>query len=328
MTAGTDSPYEPLLVGAGGMGYVRARDTRLDRIVALKISKAQFSQQFEHEAHAAALLNHPNICTLYDIGPNYLVMEYVEGHPLQGPLNEGQAVRLAIQIAGALDAAHRKGIVHRDLKPGNILVTKSGAKILDFGLAKIEAPRTHPVRMDAPPEEIATEEIWEQAGAYGTVLYMSPEQLQRRRTDSRSDIFSFGLVLYEMLTGKHPFNAGNVAELVAAMVGGASPSVADVASPALNRGVGNAWRPIRTSAGNPHMTYGFTQWNGKLSESIRAEAAAAGSDRAQIVEMVACHCSGRPCGGVRRRRALRVVEARGAGSNREALHLAARRNHW
>jgi eukaryotic-like serine/threonine-protein kinase len=218
------------------MGEVyKARDTRLDRIVALKLSKDQFSQQFEREAHAAALLNHPNICTLYDIGPNYLVMEYVDGHPLRGPMSADHAVKLAIQIAGALDAAHRKGIVHRDLKPGNILVTKSEAKILDFGLAQIEEPRTNPVRFDAPPEEIATEEIWEQAGAFGTVLYMSPEQLQRKKTDYRTDIYSFGLVLYEMLTGKHPYHAENVAGLVAAMVGGAIPSVADIATPALNR---------------------------------------------------------------------------------------------
>jgi Tol biopolymer transport system component len=218
------------------MGEVyKARDTRLDRIVALKISKDQFSQQFEHEAHAAALLNHPNICTLYDIGPNYLVMEYVEGHPLRGPMNADQAIGLAIQIAGALDAAHRKGIVHRDLKPGNILVSKAGAKILDFGLAQIEAPRTNPVRSDAPPEEIATEEIWEQAGAFGTVLYMSPEQLQRKKTDYRTDIYSFGLVLYEMLTGKHPYHAENVAGLVGVMVGAPIPSVAEVATPALNR---------------------------------------------------------------------------------------------
>jgi Tol biopolymer transport system component len=218
------------------MGEVyKARDTRLDRVVALKISKDQFSQQFEHEAHAAALLNHPNICTLYDIGPNYLVMEFVDGQPLRGPMNAHQAVKLAIQIAAALDAAHRKGIVHRDLKPGNILVSKAGVKILDFGLAQIEAPRTNPVRSDAPPEEIATEEIWEQAGAFGTVLYMSPEQLQRKKTDFRTDIYSFGLVLYEMLTGKHPYQAENVAGLVGAMVGGPIPSVAEVATPALNR---------------------------------------------------------------------------------------------
>src|ERR1700685_2814896 len=109
-------PYEILApIGAGGMGEVyKACDTRLDRIVAIKVSKEQFSERFEREARTVAALNHPNVCTLYDVGPNYLVMEYVEGHPLQGPLNEGQAVRLAIQIAGALDAAHRKGIVHRD----------------------------------------------------------------------------------------------------------------------------------------------------------------------------------------------------------------------
>lgn len=238
MTAGDKlGPYEILsLVGTGGMGDVyKARDTRLDRIVALKISKEEFPQQFAHEARAAALLNHPNICTLYDIGPNYLVMEYVDGHPLQGPLAADLALKLAVQIAGALDAAHRKGIVHRDLKPGNILVTKSGVKILDFGLAQIQEPHTAPVRVDAPPEEIATEEIWEQAGAYGTVLYMSPEQLQRKRTDYRSDIYSFGLVLYEMLTGRHPFVAQNIAELVAKMVGSPVPSVAEISSPALNR---------------------------------------------------------------------------------------------
>src|SRR4030088_2684327 len=137
-------PYEIVTpLGAGGMGEVyKARDTRLDRIVAVKVSKTAFSERFDREARAVAALNHPNICTLHDVGPNYLVMEYLDGQPLKGPLPLDQALRLAIQIADALDAAHRKGIVHRDLKPGNILVMKSGVKLLDFGLAKLGAPRS------------------------------------------------------------------------------------------------------------------------------------------------------------------------------------------
>src|SRR5229473_7829900 len=135
-------PYEILaLIGAGGMGEVyKARDTRLDRIVAIKVCKEQFSQRFEQEARAIATLNHPHICTLYDVGSNYLVMEYIDGQPLKGPLPLDDALRFAAQIADALDAAHRKGITHRDLKPGNILVTKAGGnhcvKLLDFGLAR------------------------------------------------------------------------------------------------------------------------------------------------------------------------------------------------
>src|SRR3974390_2473657 len=130
-------PYEILEpLGVGGMGEVyRARDTRLGRIVAIKTSKAEFSDRFEREAHAVAALNHPNICTLHDIGPNYLVMELIEGTPLAGPLPPDVALRHAVQIADALSAAHAKGITHRDLKPANILVTGSGIKLLDFGLA-------------------------------------------------------------------------------------------------------------------------------------------------------------------------------------------------
>src|SRR5215469_6507579 len=124
-------------LGAGGMGVVyRARDTRLGRTVALKVSNAEFSQRFEHEASAIALINHPHICQLYDVGPNYLVMELVDGVPLKGPLPLSKAVEYGGQILEALDAAHRKGVVHRDLKPSNILVTKQGVKLLDFGLAK------------------------------------------------------------------------------------------------------------------------------------------------------------------------------------------------
>src|ERR1700736_2129913 len=131
-------PYEILApIGAGGMGEVyKARDTRLNRIVAIKSSNEKFSERFEREARAVAALNHPNICQLYDVGPNYLVMEFVEGETLKGPLPLPRAIEYAAQILDALDAAHKKGIIHRDLKPANILVTKHGIKLLDFGLAK------------------------------------------------------------------------------------------------------------------------------------------------------------------------------------------------
>src|SRR5271155_3455585 len=131
-------PYEILVpIGAGGMGEVyKARDTRLDRIVAIKVSKSEFSERFEREARAVAALNHPNICQLYDVGADYLVMEYVEGAVLKGPFPLDQALKYAAQICDALDAAHKKNITHRDLKPANILVTKAGVKLLDFGLAK------------------------------------------------------------------------------------------------------------------------------------------------------------------------------------------------
>src|SRR6204780_3902696 len=133
-------PYEILSrIGAGGMGQVwKARDTRLDRVVAIKTSSAKFSERFEREARAVAALNHPHICTLYDVGPDYLVMEYVEGPEIKGPLPLDQTLKLAIQLASALEAAHRKSITHRNLKPANILTTKSGVKVLDFGLAKFE----------------------------------------------------------------------------------------------------------------------------------------------------------------------------------------------
>src|SRR5687767_14202835 len=141
LAAGTRlGPYEILShLGAGGMGEVwKARDTRLNRLVAIKASLGSFSERFEREARAIAAVNHPHVCSLYDVGPDYLVMEYVEGECLRGPVPLARALELAEQILDALDAAHEKGIVHRDLKPGNILLTKSGVKVLDFGLAKIE----------------------------------------------------------------------------------------------------------------------------------------------------------------------------------------------
>ena len=188
-------PYEILVpIGSGGMGDVyKARDTRLDRIVAIKVSKTEFSERFEREARAVAALNHSNICTLHDVGPNYLVMEYIEGHPLKGPLPLDQALKYAAQICEALEAAHKKGITHRDLKPQNILVTKAGVKLLDFGLARI-----------ANSDQTLT-----MAGAVmGTPAYMSPEQWAGKPGDARTDIYCFGCVLYEMLTGKRAVQEG------------------------------------------------------------------------------------------------------------------------
>src|SRR5437763_7505642 len=187
----TGAPLGPYVllapIGAGGMGEVwKARDTRLDRIVAVKTSKEQFSERFEQEARAVAALNHPHICQLYDVGPDYLVMEYVEGAPLKGPMPIAQAVVYAGQILEALDAAHRKGITHRDLKPANILLTKQGIKLLDFGLAK----QTVPLQ-----ETDATKALTGQGQILGTLQYMSPEQLQGKPTDARSDLFAFGCVL-------------------------------------------------------------------------------------------------------------------------------------
>jgi serine/threonine protein kinase len=206
-------PYEILLpIGAGGMGAVyRARDPRLNRDVAIKVSNARFSERFEREAKAIAALNHPNICQIYDIGPNYLVMEYIEGTPPKGPVAPAEAVRLALGIAAALEAAHARGITHRDLKPANVLVTQSGIKLLDFGLALVNDNAEAGIH-DAPTALTA-------AGAVmGTVAYMSPEQAQGKLADARSDIFSFGLVLYELLSGRRAFGGESAVETMAAII--------------------------------------------------------------------------------------------------------------
>jgi len=202
-------PYELLSpLGEGGMGEVwKARDTRLDRVVAVKVSKAEFTERFEREARAVAALNHPHICQLYDVGPNYLVMELAEGSPLKGPLAVEKAVEYAGQILDALDAAHRKGIIHRDLKPGNILVTKQGIKLLDFGLAKQEAPL-------GQTDATMTKGLTGEGQILGTLQYMSPEQLQAKPADARSDIFAFGCVLYEMLSGKRAFTGASAASVI------------------------------------------------------------------------------------------------------------------
>ena len=223
-------PYEILApIGAGGMGEVyKARDTRLDRIVAIKVSKTEFSERFEREARAIATLNHPHICQLYDVGSNFLVMEYIEGAPLKGPLPLDQALKYAVQICDALDAAHKKSITHRDLKPANILVTKAGVKLLDFGLAKL-GPAVK------AGEATMTMALTGKGEILGTLFYMSPEQLQGKDADARSDIFAFGLVLYEMLTGKRAFDGSSQASVIAAILERPAPSVAEVATAALDR---------------------------------------------------------------------------------------------
>ena len=188
-------PYEiESAIGAGAMGEVyRARDTRLDRIVAIKQLTPEHRERVEREARAIAALNHPHICQVYDVGPDYLVLEYLEGEPVRGPLPADEAVRVATQIAGALQAAHERGVLHRDLKPANIMLTPGGtAKLLDFGVAK---------RLERAPDAAETLP----GTLLGTPAYMSPEQIEGQPLDARSDVFSFGAVLYEILSGRRPF---------------------------------------------------------------------------------------------------------------------------
>ena len=206
-------PYELVsAIGRGGMGEVwKARDTRLDRTVAIKFCPNQFSGRFLREARAVAALNHPNICTLHDIGPDYLVMEFIDGTSPRGPLAPAEAVRLALGIAAALEAAHCKGITHRDLKPANVLVTQSGIKLLDFGLALVNDNAGMGIA-DAPTA------LSVPGAVMGTVAYMSPEQAQGKPADARSDIFSFGLVLYELLSGRRAFAGNSEVETMAAII--------------------------------------------------------------------------------------------------------------
>jgi eukaryotic-like serine/threonine-protein kinase len=193
-------------IGAGGMGEVwKARDTRLGRTVAIK-RLLEHLERFEQEARAISALNHPNICQLYDIGPDYLVLEYIEGQPLRGPLPIGEAIRAVLPIAAALEQAHRRGILHRDLKPANILLTSSGtAKLLDFGLAKV-------LRGEIDVTQSADGMI------VGTATYMSPEQAQGQPADVRSDIFSFGAVVYELVSGRRPFAGNTGVQILAAVL--------------------------------------------------------------------------------------------------------------
>ena len=234
-------PFEILApLGAGGMGEVyRARDTRLDRTVAIKLLPAELVnapgrrvERFRHEARAIARITHPNICTLHDVGEDgsaiFLVMEYVEGGTLAARLADGAlplplALRVAIQIADALDHAHRQGVVHRDLKPANIMLTRDSVKLLDFGLAKL-AERDDEVPIDAT----RTERLTEAGIIVGTVPYMAPEQIEGREVDARTDIFSFGAVLYEIVCGRRPFAGDSRASLMAAIVAAEPPPLSSL----------------------------------------------------------------------------------------------------
>ena len=207
-------PYEILeAIGAGGMGEVyKARDTRLDRTVAIKLSKEQFTERFEREARTVAALNHPNVCTLFDVGPDYLVMEFVEGTMLRGPVPLEQVRIYALQICDALEAAHGKGIVHRDLKPANIRITPEGkVKVLDFGLASFGQSVAAADPANSPTLTMS-------GVIMGTAGYMSPEQARGLPVDKRADIWAFGLVLYELLTGSRVFAGETVSDLLASVL--------------------------------------------------------------------------------------------------------------
>ncbi len=202
------------------MGQVyKARDTRLDRFVAIKVSREAFNDRFLNEARTVAKLDHPHICRLYDVGPDYLVMELLEGKPLSGPLPLRTALTYAIEICGALFEAHRRGITHRDLKPGNIMVTQNGIVLLDFGLARLDGI------LAATAGDATIVENTRPGEIVGTLHYMSPEQLQGKPGDSRSDIFSFGLVLYEMLTGKRGVTGEDPASAISQIMLGSAPKL-------------------------------------------------------------------------------------------------------
>jgi len=223
-----------------------ARGTRLDRTVAIKVlpehlaSNPQLRERFEHEARAISSLSHPHICPLYDVGQqdgvDYLVMEFLEGETLarrlkKGPLSPDQVLQYAVHITDALDTAHRHGVTHRDLKPGNIMLTKAGAKLLDFGLAKVRATEAVAGMSSVPTQ---TTPLTGEGTILGTMQYMAPEQLEGKEADARTDIFALGTVIYEMVIGRPAFEGASQASVIAAILEREPPSAGGLASATLN----------------------------------------------------------------------------------------------
>ena len=301
-------PYEVVgALGAGGMGEVyRATDTRLDRTVAVKVLTAHVADspeqrdRFEREARAVAAINHPNICTLFDVGRErpssagppmaFLVMEFLEGETAaqrleRGPLPVAEAMPIAVEIAEALDTAHRQGIVHRDLKPSNVMLTDTGVRLLDFGLAK-QHEAGPPGTLTSAPTRLTME-----GSILGTLHYMSPEQLDGRPADARSDVFSFGATLYEMVSGRRPFDAASQASVIGAILKDAPAPLREV-EPGISRRLD---RVVRTClAKDPEDRWqtmrdlkrelGWIEPTGEADEPdpAAAAAAAAGAGRTSV----------------------------------------------
>src|SRR5512136_2058286 len=236
-------PYEIQgAIGAGGMGEVyKARDTRLDRTVAIKVLPAHVSPdperraRFEREAKTIAGLTHSHICTLYDVGESegstFLVMEHLTGETLaqrleKGPLPLEQALTVATEIADALSAAHRQGVIHRDLKPGNVTLTKAGTKLVDFGLAKLKGHGEQPAAAHLASAPTQSTPLTGEGMIVGTLQYMAPEQLEGKPADARTDLWAFGAILYEMLTGKRAFESTSAASLIANIMNAEPPALA------------------------------------------------------------------------------------------------------
>ncbi|HEX2121268.1 MAG TPA: protein kinase, partial [Thermoanaerobaculia bacterium] len=289
-------PYEIVSrIGAGGMGEVfKARDTRLDRSVAVKVLPSEFARsadvklRFEREAKTISQFAHPHICTLYDIGSedgvDYLVMEYLEGETLadrleKGPLAIDQVLRYGIEIAGALERAHKAGIVHRDLKPGNIMLTRGGAKLLDFGLAK-EAGIAGPI---SPSVSTEKKSLTEEGTIVGTFQYMAPEQLEGGDVDARTDIFALGALLYEMATARRAFPAQSKAGLIAAILTTQPPSIRESqpsSPPALDRIIRTCLRKEPDERfQSVHDVRLALQWLGEAAPERIGEAAPAAATR-------------------------------------------------